>query len=238
MSIVYRKLGGALILIPIGSPPCFNADKSHLSRNHFENIKSAGDKIIRRSPRKLPEAAVNAVDPATGVIPYSFACTIANTQGVIPHGLTERHFVSYRPAKKRASNHWCEELLNSLQRESSGNLPSSGSGRDSGLDSAEEEAIRRIFGEKKRETKRRSSPKKEGGSQTGSQAGNEGTPTKKLKKKTSTDGTSSGDSGRETPTSSEPKEISLKEWLKYKACENLSRYKTSKKSQIQVREGT
>lgn len=169
----------------------------------------AGDKIIRRSPRKLPEAAVNAVDPATGVIPYSFACTIANTQGVIPHGLTERHFVSYRPAKKRASNHWCEELLNSLQRETSGNLQSSGSGRDSGLDSAEEEAIRRIFGEKKRETKRRSSPKKEGSS-TGSHIENEGTPTKKLKKKTSTDGTSSGDSGRETPTSSEPKEISLK----------------------------
>ena len=157
---------------------------------------------------------MNAVDPATGVIPYSFACTIANTQGVIPHGLTERHFVSYRPAKKRASNHWCEELLNSLQRESSGNLQSSGSGRDSGMDSAEEEVIRRILiGEKKRETKRRSSPKKEGG-QTGSQTGNEGTPTKKLKKKTSTDGTSSGDSGRETPTSSEPKEISLKEWFK------------------------
>ena len=204
----------------------------YLEIDHFENIKSAGDKIIRRSPRKLPEAAVNAVDPATGVIPYSFACTIANTQGVIPHGLTERHFVSYRPAKKRASNHWCEELLNSLQRESSGNLPSSGSGRDSGLDSAEEEAIRRIFGEKKRETKRRSSPKKDGGSQTGSQTGNEGTPTKKLKKKTSTDGTSSGDSGRETPTSSEPKEISLKGWLKDKACENLSGYKTSKISLI------
>ena len=166
------------------------------------------------------------MDPATGVIPYSFACTIANTQGVIPHGLTERHFVSYRPAKKRASNHWCEELLNSLQRESSGNLgnpQSSGSGRDSGLDSAEEEAIRRIFGEKKRETKRRSSPKKD---QTGSQTGNEGTPTKKLKKKTSTDGTSSGDSGRETPTSSEPKEISLKEWLRH--IENQPGYKTIK----------
>ena len=185
-----------------------------LENDHFENIKPAGDKIIRRSPRKLPEAAVNAVDPATGVIPYSFACTIANTQGVIPHGLTERHFVSYRPAKKRASNHWCEELLNSLQRESSGSLQSSGSGRDSGMDSAEEEVIRRIFGEKKRETKKRSSPKKTEGGQIGSQAGIEGTPTKKLKKKTSTDGTSSGDSGRETPTSSEPKEISLKEWLK------------------------
>lgn len=194
--------------------PCFVAGES--LEYHFENTKPAGDKIIRRSPRKLPEAAVNAVDPATGVIPYSFACTIANTQGVIPHGLTERHFVSYRPAKKRASNHWCEELLNSLQRESSGNLgnaQSSGSGRDSGLDSAEEEAIRRIFGEKKRETKRRSSPKKD---QAGSQTGNEGTPTKKLKKKTSTDGTSSGDSGRETPTSSEPKEISLKDWLTHR----------------------
>ena len=80
-----------------------------------KHLTSAGDKIIRRSPRKLPEAAKAAIDPATGVIPYSFACTVGNTQGVIPHGLTEKHFISYRPAKKRASNHWCEELLQSLE---------------------------------------------------------------------------------------------------------------------------
>ena len=56
----------------------------------------SGDKIIRRSPRKLPEAAVNAVNPKTGLVPYAFAALLGNTQGVIPVGLTEKHFVSYR----------------------------------------------------------------------------------------------------------------------------------------------
>ena len=154
--------------------------------------------MIRRSPRKLPEAAVNAADPTTGVIPYSFACTMGNTQGIIPHGLSEKHFVSYRPAKKRASNHWSDELLQSLHSEASG--------RDSGLDSAEEEVIRRLFSEKKRETKRKvsRSPKKEAVD----------IPIKKLKKQSSNDSTSSGDSGRETPTTQDSQEISLKEKLK------------------------
>ena len=151
--------------------------------------------MIRRSPRKLPEAAVNAADPTTGVIPYSFACTMGNTQGIIPHGLSEKHFLSYRPAKKRASNHWSDELLQSLHSEASG--------RDSGLDSAEEEVIRRLFSEKKREMKRKvsRSPKKD----------LVNVPVKKLKKQSSNDSTSSGDSGRETPTAQDSKEISLKE---------------------------
>ena len=53
----------------------------------------SGDNIIRRSPRKLPEAAKTAVNQQTGVIPYAFAALLGNTHGVIPAGLTEKHFL-------------------------------------------------------------------------------------------------------------------------------------------------
>ena len=53
----------------------------------------SGDNIIRRSPRKLPEAAKTAVNQQTGVIPYAFAALLGNTHGVIPAGLSEKHFL-------------------------------------------------------------------------------------------------------------------------------------------------
>ena len=53
----------------------------------------SGDNIIRRSPRKLPEAAKTAVNQQTGVIPYAFAALLDNTHGVIPAGLSEKHFL-------------------------------------------------------------------------------------------------------------------------------------------------
>ena len=190
----------------------------------------SGDKIIRRSPRKLPEAAVNAVNPKTGLVPYAFAALLGNTQGVIPVGLTEKHFVSYRngfllnsenkyscflyqtrknllrPAMKRATPAWFENLENI-------------SGGDSGLDSAEEMAIRTLFQEKKRDRTRlrneKSQPNSPDKTLEKSPVKKYGNTPEKLKSPTKSqtqgESSSSGDSGRETPTAQELKPFSLKE---------------------------
>ena len=168
----------------------------------------SGDKIIRRSPRKLPEAAVNAANPTTGVIPYAFAALLGNTHGAIPNGLQERHFVKMRPAMKRATPAWFDNL-----DVTTGEV----SGRDSGLDSAEELAIRNLFTEKKREANRlkkgssKSEPQKSESNEEilPEPANTDDLPDDEAKK--IGESSSSGDSGRETPTAQESKPFTLKE---------------------------
>ncbi|CBY37339.1 unnamed protein product [Oikopleura dioica] len=145
----------------------------------------SGDNIIRRSPRKLPEAAKTAVNQQTGVIPYAFAALLGNTHGVIPAGLSEKHFLSYRPAMKRASNHWLEEI-------------------DSGLDSTDElAALQVLLNQSQKEAKR---------SRENIQHKPERTKTESNESenmKGSEGGSTSGDSGRETPTTADLKPFSL-----------------------------
>ena len=110
-----------------------------------------------------------------------------------------------RPAMKRATPAWFENLENI-------------SGGDSGLDSAEEMAIRTLFQEKKRDKTRLRNEKSQPNSPnkaTNSPKKLPNSPQKILKSPTKTEkalveSSSSGDSGRETPTTQELKPFSLK----------------------------
>ena len=107
---------------------------------------------------------------------------------------------------KRATPAWFENLENI-------------SGGDSGLDSAEEMAIRTLFQEKKRDRTRlrneKSQPNSPDKTSEKSPVKKYGNTPEKLKSPTKSqtqgENSSSGDSGRETPTAQELKPFSLKE---------------------------
>ena len=98
--------------------------------------------------------------------------------------------ISYRPAMKRASNHWLEEI-------------------DSGLDSTDElAALQLLLNQSQNEAKRSREHKQHKTERTKTESNESDN------LKGSEGGSTSGDSGRDTPTTADLKPFSLQEGLK------------------------